>query len=320
MSIINIIGRSENHQYRNVVTGITLLILTACDLRDKEPVYNLADKVIESEFSVRSQAVQNPDVLYFGFDLRASPQEDARQYLPFLNYLEESTGYSFRLFFTPKGKTTGELLGAGKLQFAAIGSSGFISAQKKYGIVPLVSGVNRQGIAEYQSVIIAARDSDIRTIKQLKGKNFAFGDFTSTQGHLIPRIILRKNGLTLADLKSYEYTGSHQNCANSVMSGVSDVCGMQDTMAKRLDGQGLIRIIHISDYYPSSGIAASRDVPDEIIEKVKAALLNFDPEGIHKQGLYHWDKTEMPKGFVKTNPGDHEKLKYWSEKLGFIGQ
>jgi ABC-type phosphate/phosphonate transport system substrate-binding protein len=41
------------------------------------------------------------DVIYFGFDLRLSPKEDARIYAPFLQYLSEENGRTFKIHFTP---------------------------------------------------------------------------------------------------------------------------------------------------------------------------------------------------------------------------
>jgi len=290
-------------------------ILTACDQSSDKQIVDLTDKLSETEFIESIGIINDTDVYYFGFDLRASPQEDARQYLPFLKYLENSTGYKFRIYFTPKEESIGDLLGIGKVQFAAIGATSFLAANNKYGVMPLVRGLNLQGKAEYQSVIVVAKDSGIKTIKGLKGKSLAFGSTSSTQGHLIPRIILNKNGMTINDLGSYHYMGSHQNCANSVVSGKYDACGMQDTMAKNLAALGLVRILHVSEYYPSSGIAVNPKVPDEVITRIKTALLEFEPAGIHKDILYHWHQTEMPNGFVSATVDDYNKLKHWSKEL-----
>lgn len=93
---------------------------------------------------------------------------------------------------------------------------------------------------------------------------------------------------------------------------------MQDTMAKIMANQGLVRIIHTSNYYPSSGIAANHDVPAEIVNKVKQALLNFKPQGKDKKGLYNWERTEMPLGFTTANIDDYKELRKWSTQLRFI--
>lgn len=300
-----------------VIPVFILFLCVGCTPDEGQKKIRLADCLSDKEIKEHAQK-QDAGTLWFGFDLRSSPQEDARQYLPFLKYLSEATGYRFELYFIPRGESIVDTLGRGKVQFAAVGAGTYIQAHAKYGVMPLAHGLNAEGKAEYRSVIIVRPGSPIRTINDLRNKRLAFGDVTSTQGHLIPRISLAKQGLTLNDLKSYEYTGSHRNCANAVISGRVDACGMQDTMGMELAKEGLVRIIYTSKYYPSSGIAANRNVPTLVVSKVREALLNFDPTGRHAAGLYHWDKTEMPKGFTAASDRDYVDLREWAKKLGYL--
>ena len=59
-------------------------------------------------------------------------------------------------------------------------------------------------------------------------------------------------------------------------------------------------------------------MPADVMAKIKQALLTFDPEGKHKQGLYNWNKTEMQKGFVEANIQDYAELRKWSIRLGLL--
>ncbi len=181
----------------------------------------------------------------------------------------------------------------------------------------LVRGVNAEGRAEYRSVIAVSPDSPIRSVEGLRGKRFAFGGVMSTQGHLIPRIAMSEHNITLDALGSYEFTGSHMNAASAVIQGRADACGMQDVMGERLAAQGLLRIIHRSRYHPSSGIVANVHVPPDVRNSVKQALLEFDPEAKDAAGLYHWERTEMPKGFVEAKKQDYDELREWASQLGF---
>lgn len=301
--------------------------LVSCDSSDNIPVQlisnngTLTDTELEqqsnSQHLINDQLHQHM-VFYFGFDLRSSPQEDAAQYLPFLKYLTKATGYEFKLKFTPKNSNSADQLGNNITQFAAVGATSYLYASSVYNVKSLVRGLNKENLAEYQSVFVVKPGSNIKNIHHIQGKRLAFGSQDSTQGHLIPRIMLSENNITLKDLKKYSYTGSHQSCAEAVIANKFDVCGMQDQLAKKLAAQGLIKIIHTSRYYPSSGIAANKTVPEETISKVTQALLNFKPKDKHKSGLHHWDRTEMPNGFVKAEESDYNNLKKWSLKLGFL--
>lgn len=257
-------------------------------------------------------------IISFGFDVRNNQLEDSKQYLPFLEYLSKATGYKFELKFGEKNEQVVDLLGTGKVQFAFVGADTYIQAHEKFGVVTVARGLNPQGKSEYQSVIVVHPASSISTVKELRGKQFAFGSKTSTQGRLIPLIILEKEGIHITDLAGHSFTGSHRNCAQAVARGESDACGMQDTLGQELAKAGLVKIIFTSDFFPSSGVAANQDVPAEVINRVKKALLDFKPNGAHKEGLYHWDKTEMPNGFGVSTNSDYDELLYWSRKLGLL--
>lgn len=68
-----------------------------------------------------------------------------------------------------------------------------------------------------------------------------------------------------------------------------------------------------------SGIAVNKDVPEKIADKVKTALLQFDPAEKHKDGLINWDKTEMSGGFSDVKPQDYDVLKKMAEKYRPMG-
>lgn len=245
----------------------------------------------------------------FGFDPRASAVEDARQYLPFVKYVSQATGLRIKLRFTGKGAKIEDLLARGEIDFAAVGAVSYIRADQTGGAIPLVRGLNEANQATYRSFIVVPPGSALKSVDALVGTRFAFGGRSSTQGHLIPRGVLRDHGIKLADLASYEYTGSHQSCANAVISGKADACGMQDTMARALAKRGALKILHESVEFPSSGIAARRGLPEAIWRRVQEALLAFDPKGKHAKGLYHWARTEMPNGFVAAQRDDYARLR-----------
>ena len=297
-----------------MLSSLLLFIVTACDHHDAEKVV-FDRRLSEKELAEKRPVVADEKVLHFGFDIRSSLKEDAKQYLPFLKYLEKATGYQFKIRFTPKDGSIVDALGKGLIHFAAIGATSYIQAADKYDVKPLVRGVNKEGKAEYRSYLVVRPDSSIISLDDLHGARLAFGSQTSTQGYLIPRIILRKHQLQLQDLKSYIFSGSHQRCAEAVISRKVDVCGMQDSMAEHLARTNQVRILFRSAYYPSSGIVASKSVPQAIRNKVKQALLDFRPTGEHSAGLYNWDRTEMPRGFVEARDTDYTLLREWMNKL-----
>ena len=298
---------------------IFALALIACD---NNPPPKIVDMSIRGSHPADLAATDTPtDKTHhykFGFNLRSSHQEDAKQYLSFLDYLSAATGYHFELVLTSKEEQLDQQLGLGIVHFAAIGAVTHIQTHEYFSVIPLARGLNSEGKAEYQSVIIVRPDSPINTLAHLKGTRFAFGRADATQGHLIPRIELLEHDIALTDFSKYTYTSSHQACANTIITEKYDACAMQDTMGDTLARQGLVKIIHRSRYYPSSGISANKDLPAEVIATVRQALLDFEPNGKDAVGLYEWSDTEMPNGFTVANDDQYAPLRSWMIRLGLL--
>lgn len=260
-----------------------------------------------------------PKGFVFSFDPRSSPQEDARQYQPLLDYLNRRTGYTFTLRFTPRDNSLAEELRQGQIHLAAAGAVTYLqAAAQEPRVTPLVRGKNSNGEVFYRAAIVVRPESPIHTVADLRGHSLAFGATDSTQGHLIPRIMLAQNGIRLDQLASHAYTGSHQNCADAVISHYFDACGMQDTLAERLAREGRLRIVQYSGYYPSSGIIAGPLLPAEARDKIRQALIDFDPIGRDRPGLYHWERTEMPTGFSAADTREYEELKQRLTELDLL--
>ena len=294
---------------------IITLCIAGCGDREVSKKVSFDKRGTEEETSVRRADAHS---LKFGFDLRLSPKEDIKIYLPFLRYLEQNTGNRFSIKFTEKYESTVENLGKGITQFAALGPVTCVLAKRQYGSSCLVTGVNEDGRPEYRSVIFTRSDSPVNTLKHLKGKSFAFGDKYSTQGHVIPRKMLEDAGILITDLKGHAFTGSHASTARAVLNGEYDAGALQDNMAKRLVSEGKIKIIAISKPYPSSLICVNKNVHEPIVKSVKTALLSFDPKGKHSGILVDWDKTEMPKGFSEYREADLKEIEALAAKYGLI--
>lgn len=292
---------------------IIMLMASGCGLASRSDNIDLASPSSSGFIATKTQ--NEGEIYYFGFDRRLEIKEDVKMYVPLMRYLEKETGYKFRLHITPKNQSIVDEIGAGQVQFAAIGTVSYLQAYSKYGVKPFVRGTGENG-HYYQAVIITRPDSAIKNIPDLAGRSFAFGAPNSTQGHLIPRIMLAKQGLNLSDLKNFGYYASHAETANAVISGQFDAGSIQDSLGKTLTEKGLVRIIAVSDLYPRSGIALAPGVPVDVAEAVRKALLKFEPKGKDADGLYNWHLSEMPGGFVDTTADEYLLLKRQADELG----
>lgn len=298
-----------------IILSVLILIVSGCSKKERARKVSLFKR---SGDITSERDLPQPNTLWFGFDLRLGPKEEISIYSPFLRYLESATGKRFRIKFTARYEDTVENLGKGITDIAAIGPMNYVIGANRYGIKYLVSVVNSEGDPIYYSMIFTSPDSDIRKVKELRGKCFAFGSRMSTQGHLIPRKMLEDAGITLEDLSRYIYTGSHINTVKSVLNGECDAGGIQDTLANRLTAEAKIKIIKISEPYPSSIIAYNGALDSKTVEAVKGALLAFEPKGKHKGMVIEWYKTEMLLGFTEIGEPELNKVTNLARKYGLL--
>ncbi|MBI5934208.1 MAG: phosphate/phosphite/phosphonate ABC transporter substrate-binding protein [Chloroflexi bacterium] len=293
----------------------SLISLVSC-APQPDLVVDLSDNL--SEESVwPGAAVQTADWL-IGYDPRLEPKDDVRQVASLGKWLEKRTGASFGVFIPSAEENIVDGLCTGKVDFAVVGTVSYLQANDQCGASILVRGRNAEGQDTYRAAIIVAADSPLQTLDDLRGQTFAFGAINSTQGHLIPRLMLQQAGLDLEDFRTYIYSGSHTATANAVTSHRVDAGALQDTLALELAQRGLVRILALSEPYPSSGIVVAPDVPELMIESVLKSLLQLAPTGADAPDLYQWWRTEMPLGFVRASDDEYQELRQIAETIGLL--
>ena len=298
--------------------GLWFLLVGPYGCAREQPItVHLSQNLAKGE--IRPPVIEPESGWSIGFDRRLEPKEDVRQIASLAHWLQRRTGFSWRVYVSPRGASIVDDLCKGKADFAAVGTISYLQANHRCGAHILVRGLNTQEQDTYRAAIIVPPDSALNAISDLHGHSFAFGAPNSTQGHLIPRLMLQQAGLSLNDLRAYTYTGSHAATANAVTSGRYDAGGLQDTLALDLARRGLVRILALSAPYPSSGIVAAPTVPTKTAETVRQALLALDPTGVDAGALYHWQRSEMPNGFVRANDEEYADLRRIAREIGLLG-
>ena len=117
------------------------------------------------------------------------------------------------------------LLG-GTLDYAELGASGFakIYLTNPKAVEPILTTVQTDGATGYYSIMVARKDSGIKTLADMKGKKLGFADPDSTSGYLIPVTQLPKD--IKSSVKDYfsetGFGGGHENLVLAVKDGKFD--------------------------------------------------------------------------------------------------
>lgn len=194
-----------------------------------------------------------------GVVIDGSNQEDRA---PLQVYLTKAMGRPVIIASPDNYGATVDALADGSYDFACLGALVYIRARAKYGVIPLVQ---RATDLQYHTIFITATGSSIFSLRDLKGKQFAFGDINSTSAHLMAYHELNKAGIDpQSDLK-FRYSGSHLATAALVANGAVDAGAIDKTVFDFLIASGKldstkVRVFYTSEPYVDYVWVARKDV------------------------------------------------------------
>ena len=156
----------------------------------------------------------------------------------------------------------------------------------------------------YYGGIFTRTDSGIRRLEDLSGRSFAFSDETSTSGHIFPRVLLGRAGVTLGHVL---FAGGHPNVIQAVREGkvaagaafysppseenqrdgtmVADarmiLIKNMPTQEERRRFLEQVRIIALTDPIPNDVCCVRRGFPEAVWERFESSLQRFlaTPDG-----------------------------------------
>ncbi|MFZ5652361.1 MAG: phosphate/phosphite/phosphonate ABC transporter substrate-binding protein [Bacillota bacterium] len=256
-------------------------------------------------------------VLRVGLIPNQAPDKIKAQYEPFRDYLSKKTGMDVELFVATDYTGVVEAMAGDKLDLAYFGGLTYVQARKKADIYPIVTEIDRYTkTTKYSSLIIVPADSPIKSLSQLKGKTFAFGDVSSTSGSLYPRIMLDKAGIKVpGDLKSVVYTGSHDATALAVQNKTVDAGGVEGRILKKMIDKGTvdqsrIRVLLESDPIEGYPWVVRGKLDKVLVERIVQAFLE-----INDPALLDLMRAER---YEKIDAGSYDYVEMEASRLGLL--
>ncbi len=219
--------------------------------------------------------------------------------------LNKMTGLSITIQTGTSYAAAIEAMGAGKAQVGFLNTFSILAAQAKYGIIPALINLRAyptndldpdkalKGQLEpfYRGQFIANNASGIKKLADLKGKTFCFVDPLSTSGYIVPRIILKANGIDPdKDFKATTNAGSHPNVAIAVYKGDCDagvtfinvLTDASANLAKTYpDIADKVTVFAVTDRIPNDGVQYIKTLDPKIQAVISEAMIAMakDPGG-----------------------------------------
>jgi phosphonate transport system substrate-binding protein len=173
-----------------------------------------------------------------------------------------------------------EAMGAGKAHVGWLNTFNYVLANEKYGVDAALVTV-RFGSSTYTGEIVVRADSGITSLDDLKGKTFCWVDPNSTSGYIIPRIMLKANGIDPdTDFANQVEAGSHNNVVAAVYNGDCDAGACYSDARSSIeedyaDVKDVVSILATTTEIPNDNVAFAKDVPQDIRDQITQALLDI---------------------------------------------
>ena len=242
--------------------------------------------------------------------------ELVQRFAPLVDYLSQQTKQAVRLRISKSYQEHIDETGKDRLDIVFIGPASYVRMVSMYGKKPILARLEVEGKPFFRGAIVIRENSPLRSLAELRGKRFAFGDPLSTMSHLVPRYTLWKAGVGTQDLAGFEYLDSHHNVALGVLIGDFDAGAVKEEVVARYQGRGL-RVLATTLLISEHLFVSRGTLPDTTVQSLREALykLNTDPQG---RAIIHAIKATAT-GMVAASDTDYDDLRGIFKTLQELG-
>lgn len=223
--------------------------------------------------------------LNFGVISTESSQNLKKGFEPFLADMSKALGIKVNAFFAPDYAGVIEAMRFNKVHLAWFGNKSAMEAVDRADGEVFVQTVDVDGNPGYWSLLIAHKDSDIKSLDDVikNGLKYTFGngDPNSTSGFLVPAYYVF--GLNKIDPKSHfknVRSANHETNALAVANKQVDLAtnnteNMSILKKNQPDKYEQIRIVWQSPLIASDPLVWRKDLSDDMKAKIKAFILGY---------------------------------------------
>jgi phosphonate transport system substrate-binding protein len=240
----------------------------------------LGTAILGVALSLASALAQAAETLRVSAIPDEAPTELLRKFEPLGAYLEQQLGMKVQFIPVSDYAAVVEAIAADRLDMAWLGGFTFVQTHLKTGnAIPLVQRAEDE---KFTSKFISA-DPTVKSVKDLKGKTFAFGSVSSTSGSLMPRYFMLQDGINPEEFFSrIAYSGAHDATvawvqAGKAAGGVLNASVWDKLLAAGKVDTDKVKVIATTPPYFDYNWTVRGTLDEALREKIKAAFLNLDP-------------------------------------------
>jgi len=184
-------------------------------------------------------------------------------------------------------------------------------------VIPIVQ---REEDAVFKSVFITA-DPAIRSLADLKGKDFSFGAQSSTSGHLMPRSALLAAGIEPdRDFRRVAYSGAHDAtiaavAAGKVQAGALNISVWDKFVTDKRVDTSRVHVFFTTPPFFDYNWTVHADMPAPQREKLTAAFLALSPDTPQGKEILSLQRATR---FVPTQAENYKGIEAAARNAGLL--
>jgi phosphonate transport system substrate-binding protein len=246
-----------------------------------------------------------------------NPGKIIRESKPFIDYIEKETGAKVELNVPTNYAAVVEAIAGDRVDIAYLGGLTFVQASARAGVVPLVQ---REQDQAFHTLFITQPDSVIRSLGDLKGHTFAFGDVNSTSGHLMPAYFMRQGGVDQAVIGNAIYMGGHDATALAVANMKVDAGAIDEQIFARMIMEGILSESKVRVFYTSPSFfdyvwAARPGLGRGMTEGFANAMLKLNQGTLEQQPTLKFLSASK---YVRVADASYDPLRQAARDIGLL--
>ncbi len=227
----------------------------------------------------------DPQAILFSFVASPEAQASEQAWQPMVEHLARATGKPVQYVRFESAQDQLKAIREGRLHVTAVNTGNVPEAVVACGFVPVVTPADGAGKHGYTMKIIVPAGSAIADPAELKGNDVAFTTAGSNSGCKAPmEMLLRSFNLKPGFDYHIVYSQGHEQSITGIKEGKYPAAAVASDLLEQAIAAGKInesdfKTIYTSEQFPALAIGYVYNLTPELAESVRAALMDFNPQG-----------------------------------------
>lgn len=271
---------------------LATVVITACASERPEPTASSPAPQTAPQAAPQTapQAHQRP--LRIALAAALVSEQGVPVYHRMISYLEGKLGRDIELVTGLGYDTINGMLNDAAIDAAFLCGLPYVLLHDQPGMdvellaAPVMKAARYQEKPVYYADLIVRKDSDIRSIHDLRGRTYVYNEETSNSGYNLPRAHLLELGLTQGFFGKLLRSGSHEESIRMVADGRADASYVTSLVLEYdlAHGLGVADRVRVVESLGPTGIppvVARSGLPEGVRQELRRHLLAMheDPEG-----------------------------------------